>query len=70
MSVFLTPLERQIAEAAARGARNREIAQVIGLTGRTVEWYLSRIYRKFGVRSRTELAARFSAGASIRRDQP
>lgn len=61
MTVFMTPTERQIAEQAARGARNDEIAEVVGLSRRTVEWHLSRIYRRLGVRSRTELAAVFAA---------
>ncbi len=68
MSVLLTPTERRIAEQAARGARNDEIAESVGLSRRTIEWHLSRIYRKFAVRSRTELAARFAAGAPTRRD--
>ena len=52
----LTAAERRIARRAARGERNGEIAAAVGLSVRTVEWYLSRVYRKFGLRSRTELA--------------
>lgn len=69
MNVFLTPTEQTIAEQAARGARNDEIAETIGLSRRTVEWYLSRTYRKLGVRSRTELAARFATPAPRRRKE-
>lgn len=69
MSVFLTLTERQIAEEAAQGARNDEIAGAVGLSRRTVEWCLSRIYRKLGVRSRTELAARFAPAASRGRSE-
>lgn len=66
----MTPTERRIAEQAARGARNDEIAETVGLSRRTVEWHLSRIYRKLGVRSRTELAIRFAAAAPSGRKQP
>lgn len=70
MSVLMTPMERRIAEQAARGARNDEIAEIVGLSRRTVEWHLSRIYRKLGVRSRTELAARFAAASTRGKEQP
>jgi DNA-binding CsgD family transcriptional regulator len=58
--MYLSPTERRIAEHAARGARNDEIAAAVGLSRRTVEWHLSRVYKKLGVRSRTELAASFA----------
>jgi DNA-binding NarL/FixJ family response regulator len=46
-----------VAAAAVRGASNREIAAELFLTAKTVEFHLSRIYRKLGVRSRAQLAA-------------
>jgi len=52
----LTPSERQVAEAAASGATNREVAERLFLSVNTVEATLTRVYRKLGVRSRTELA--------------
>jgi ATP/maltotriose-dependent transcriptional regulator MalT len=55
-SVDLTPTERQIAELVAAGATNDETARRLFMSPKTVEWNLSRIYRKLGVRSRTELA--------------
>jgi DNA-binding CsgD family transcriptional regulator len=61
LSVYLSPTERAIVEQVALGARNAEIAASVGLSRRTVEWHLSRVYRKLGLRSRTELAVRFSA---------
>lgn len=64
----MTRTERRIAEQAAQGARNEEIAAALGLSRRTVEWYLSRTYRKLGVRSRTELAVRFAAAAARGRE--
>ena len=54
----LTPTELQVAELAVAGLRNTEIAARLFLSGKTVEANLSRIYRKLGVRSRTELAAK------------
>ena len=53
----LTGQERRVAAAAVRGASNREIAAELFLTAKTVEFHLSRIYRKLGVRSRAQLAA-------------
>jgi DNA-binding CsgD family transcriptional regulator len=58
----LTGGEERIALLAARGRRNEEIAGVLGLSTKTIEWYLTRIYRKLGVRSRTELAIQLTAG--------
>jgi DNA-binding CsgD family transcriptional regulator len=52
----LTPTEARIAELAAHGRRNREIAAELFVTEKTVEAALSRVYRKLGVRSRSELA--------------
>ncbi len=60
----LSATEASITELVRAGRTNREIAAELHLSPRTVEWNLSRIYRKFGVRSRTELAASF-AGAAI-----
>ena len=52
----LTPQERQVAELVAAGRRNREIAAELIVSVATVEARLTRIYRKLGVRNRTELA--------------
>jgi DNA-binding CsgD family transcriptional regulator len=54
---LLSPSEQRIAEAAARGERNREIARSQFVTIKTVEFHLGNIYRKLGIRSRTELAS-------------
>ncbi len=54
----LTETERQVAELAASGLTNREVAARMFLSLRTVESSLSRTYRKLGIRSRTELARR------------
>jgi DNA-binding CsgD family transcriptional regulator len=56
----LTPSELRIATMAADGSTNREIAAACYLSVKTVEASLSRVYRKLGVRSRTELAKTLS----------
>ena len=52
----LTPAERRVADLAARALRNREIAERLFLTEKTVEMHLTTVYRKLGIRSRVELA--------------
>jgi DNA-binding CsgD family transcriptional regulator len=59
----LTPAEWPVARLAASGLTNREIAEQVFLSEKTVEAHLSRAYRKLGVRSRTQLAVRLSAMA-------
>lgn len=54
----LTTNERRVAELAARGLTNREVAAALFLSPKTVEANLARAYRKLGVRSRAELGAR------------
>ncbi len=51
----LTPSEERIAELAARGLTNREVAAAAFVSAKTVEANLSRAYRKLGVHSRAEL---------------
>ena len=51
----LTPAERRVADLAARDLRNREIAEALFLTEKTVEMHLTTVYRKLGIRSRVEL---------------
>ena len=53
----LTAREREIAALVADGRRNREIAESLFLSVRTVEGHLGRIFRKLDVDSRTRLAA-------------
>ena len=51
----LSPTEWRIAELVAGGKTNREVASLLFLSTKTVEANLSRIYRKLGVRSRSDL---------------
>jgi DNA-binding CsgD family transcriptional regulator len=52
----LTPSERRIAELAATGQSNREIAQALFVTPKTVEYHLRNAYRKLDIQTRGELA--------------
>jgi DNA-binding CsgD family transcriptional regulator len=52
----LTPSERRIAELAASGSQNREIAQALFVTTATVEFHLRNSYRKLGISGRPGLA--------------
>jgi ATP/maltotriose-dependent transcriptional regulator MalT len=53
----LTETEHRIAALIARGQTNRQIAATLFVTGNTVQTHIQHIFRKLGVRSRTELAA-------------
>jgi DNA-binding CsgD family transcriptional regulator len=53
----LTPSERRVAELAAAGRSNPEIASELFVTRKTVEWHLQHVYRKLGIGSRDELPA-------------
>jgi DNA-binding NarL/FixJ family response regulator len=55
--------ERSVAELAAAGRTNREIAAQLYLSPKTVETVLTHVYRKLGVRSRTELSRSLSTSA-------
>jgi DNA-binding CsgD family transcriptional regulator len=52
----LTAVEERIGVLVGAGKTNREVAAVLFMSVRTVESHLGRIYRKLGLRSRTELA--------------
>jgi DNA-binding CsgD family transcriptional regulator len=61
----LTASERRIAELARQGLTNREIAQTLFITARTVEGHLTSVFRKLGVDSRDELPAELASGAPV-----
>ncbi|HKP39551.1 ATP-binding protein [Mycobacterium sp.] len=63
----LTPSEQRVAELAASGRTNRDIAATLFISPKTVEANLARIYRKLGIHSRAELGHRMShlTGAEV-----
>jgi DNA-binding NarL/FixJ family response regulator len=61
----LTPRELTIAAHVAQGLTNREIAQALYLSTKTIEAHLHSAYRKLGIRCRTQLALHV---ASLRMD--
>jgi DNA-binding NarL/FixJ family response regulator len=54
----LTARQLALAKEVAKGLTNREVAAALGVSPKTVDAHLVRIYRRGGLRSRTELAAR------------
>lgn len=52
----LTPTERRVAKLAASGLTNRQVAEALFITVRTVETHLARTYQKLGISARAELA--------------
>jgi len=61
----LTASERRIAELASQGLTNREIAQTLFVTARTVEGHLTSVFRKLRVDSRDELPAVLTGGVPV-----
>jgi DNA-binding NarL/FixJ family response regulator len=57
-ALALTPSEQRVADLAASGGTNRDIAATLCITIKTVEHNLSRVYAKLGIRSRAELGRR------------
>jgi DNA-binding CsgD family transcriptional regulator len=57
--VELTPAERRVAELAASGMTNRDIAATLFISPKTVEYNMGKVYRKLGIRTRAELGRRF-----------
>lgn len=56
--VALSAREREVLQLVVDGASNDEIGSRLGISSRTVESHLRRLFERFGVASRTELAAR------------
>jgi DNA-binding CsgD family transcriptional regulator len=61
----LTASERRIAELASQGLTNREIAQTLFVTARTVEGHLTSVFRKLQLDSRSELRAALASGTAV-----
>jgi DNA-binding CsgD family transcriptional regulator/tetratricopeptide (TPR) repeat protein len=64
LPVSLTRQERQVAGLVGQGATNREAADQLFLSPRTIDFHLHNIYRKLNIRSRTELAIRLASTAT------
>jgi DNA-binding CsgD family transcriptional regulator len=62
----LTASERRIAELAAQGLTNRQIAQNLFVTARTVEGHLTNVFTKLDVRARNQLSAALGTTATLR----
>lgn len=59
---LLSRAERRVADAVAAGLTNRDVATTLYVSEKTVEFHLHNIFRKIGVKSRTQLVRRLSAG--------
>jgi DNA-binding CsgD family transcriptional regulator len=58
----LTPTERRVAELAAPGLTNRQVAEALFVTVKTVETHLARVYQKLGISTRNELHQAIGSG--------
>jgi DNA-binding CsgD family transcriptional regulator len=56
----LTPSERQVVDLVAEGLTSPQVARRLCLSSRTVQTHLSHVFRKLGITSRAQLAARAS----------
>ena len=64
----LTEAQSRVLELVAAGMSNREIAAALYMSQRSVESHLTKIYREYGVRSRTQLVKTLATGASLTRE--
>ncbi len=66
----LTGAEQRVADLIVAGGSNRDVAAALFISVRTVETHVAAIYRKLGVRSRTELVRRLSDKSPADRNSP
>lgn len=62
--IHLTPQELRVAMLVTQGARNREVANALFVSEKTVETHLGAVFRKLGIRSRAELGRQLGTVAS------
>jgi Response regulator containing a CheY-like receiver domain and an HTH DNA-binding domain len=60
-SAVLTPQESAVAALVAQGRTNKDVAAELFLSVKTVQYHLTRVYAKLGIRSRSQLAAGWAA---------
>ena len=70
LDLFQAPTEQRIAQLVGEGKKNREVAEALFISVKTVEANLSRIFHKLGVRSRTELTRRIAGTTASDRVSP
>lgn len=67
-AVQLTPQEHAISKLVVKGLTNKETARRLFIAEKTVQYHLTRIYSKFAIRSRTELARVYPNGTELLHD--
>ena len=65
----LSSREQEVATLVAGGASNRDIAESLGLSERTVETHVQNILTKLGFHSRVQIAAWMAAEGGVRRER-
>jgi DNA-binding NarL/FixJ family response regulator len=65
----LTVSERRIAELSGQGLTNRQIAQNLFVTARTVEGHLTQVFHKLDIAARTELPAALGTTSTVPRSR-
>ena len=67
-AVELTPREMDVIQLLAEGLSNKEMAQILSVSPRTINFHLDNIYSKLGVSSRTEAAVYALRQGWVRKD--